>query len=117
MGQFSLNGTFTYLPDPTVWIPEGFRELGVPARRTWFEDYESGIVGWDCLTQQEYGELHTRWAANNSALTSGTLPEQNASGFGTYDTVTSAWWHEPLGEARGNRRFNVRMRVSFITRA
>lgn len=118
MGQFSLNGTFTYLPDPSGWQPEGIAERdtytdGAPL----LQGLESGIVIWNCLSQQEYGELHTRWNSNKGTLVAGKLPEESGSALGTYDTITTAYWHEPLGEARGGLRFNVRMRVTFVTRA
>lgn len=118
MGQFSINGTFTYLPDPSGWLPEGIAERdtftdGAPL----LQGLESGVLVWNALTQQQYGELHTRWNTNKGALTAGKIPEESGSALGTYDTVTTAYWHEPTGEARGGLRVNVRMRVTFITRS
>jgi hypothetical protein len=118
MGQFSLNGTFTYLPDPSGWMPEGIAEQGTYTDGApILQGKESGTLIWNVLTQQQYGELHTRWSSNKGVLTAGTLPEESGSSLSTYDTVTTAYWHEPLGEARGGLRHNVRMRVTFITRS
>jgi hypothetical protein len=118
VGQFNINGTFSNLPDPSGWTPEGIAERdsfvdGAPL----LQGLESGVVSWNAITQTEYGELHTRWNANKGVLTSGKLPEESGSALGTYDTVASAYWHEPLGEARGGLRMGVRMRITFITRS
>ncbi|KPJ87114.1 MAG: hypothetical protein AMJ53_18630 [Gammaproteobacteria bacterium SG8_11] len=120
MGQFKIVFTFNYLPDPHAWIAEGIAEVGTytdgPALR---QGLERGVLVWDCLTQEQYGELHNFLSGTPLQFgnaKNGTLPEEDGSSLGTYDTV-NARWHEPLGEARGNLRFNVRMPVSHITRS
>lgn len=118
MGQFSLNGTFTHLPDPSSWTPEGLAEVGLfTTGAPILQGLESGTVVWANLTQQEYGELHTRWNTNKGNAVAGTLPEESGSSLTTYDTVSSAYWHEPRGEVRGKIRRNVTMLVTKVTRA
>lgn len=117
MGQFSLNGTFTYLPDPTSWTPDGIAEVGLfTTGAPILQGNESGIVMWAGLTQQEYGELHTRWNTNKGNAVAGKLPEESGAVLSTYDTISSAYWHEPLGEVSGKLRHFVTMRVTKITR-
>ena len=118
MGQFSLNGTFTYLPDPSAWSPEGLAEVGAfTTGAAILQGLESGTVTWANLTQQEYGELHTRWNTNKGNAVAGKLPVESGAALGTYETVDSAYWHEPLGEVRGKIRRNVTMLVTSIARA
>lgn len=118
MGQFSLNGTFTYLPDPTAWAPEGLAEVGAfTTGAPILQGLESGTVIWANLTQQQYGELHTRWVANKGSAVAGKLPQEDGSSLTTYETVDSAYWHEPRGEVRGKIRRNVTMLVTSIARA
>ena len=118
MGQFQISSTFSNCPDPSAWVPDGIAERGnYTDGAPLLQGLESGTLVWNALTQTEYGELHTRWNTNKGVLTAGKIPEESGSALGTYDTVTTAYWHEPLGEVRGSLRHNVRMRVSFITRA
>lgn len=118
MGQFDLNGTFTYLPDPSAWISDGLAEVGTfTTGAPILQGLESGTLTWANLTQQEYGELHTQWNTNSGTAVSGKLPEESGSGLATYDTITTAYFHEPHGEVRGKIRRNVTMLVTSITRA
>ncbi|RLC82305.1 MAG: hypothetical protein DRJ03_19265 [Chloroflexi bacterium] len=118
MGEFSLNGTFTYLPDPSGWVSDGLAEVGTFTNGApILQGLESGTLTWAALTQQEYGELHTRWDANKGNAVAGKLPEESGSSLATYDTVASAYWHEPRGRAHGKIRHNVTMRVTSITRS
>lgn len=114
MGQFSLNGTFTYLPDPSAFIFEGRPMRGTDVEGTGIlaTNYVGTLI-WDCLTQQQYGELHTRWNTNKGKSVGGKLIEWNTDPSSSYTTTTKGFFHEPLGEARGGLRFNVRMRVEF----
>lgn len=118
MGQFDINSGISDCPDPTGWIPEGLAEVatytdGAPL----LQGLERGTLVWNCLTYAQWYDLWDAYRDNHDSLVSGTLPEENGSGLGTYDTVTTAYWHEPQGEARGGLWFNVRMYVSHITRA
>lgn len=124
MGQFQIAGSgFTYLPDPTAFIPgnpltNGTYTDGAPVilpKDNFFEVLENCVLVWDCLTQQQYGELHTRWNSNKGNLVAGKVPHDDDNALGSYAQVTTAYFHEPLGEARGGLRFNTRMRISFIT--
>ncbi len=118
MGEFSLNGTFTYLPDPTAWDPAGLAEVGMfTTGAPILQGLESGTAIWANLTQQQYGELHSRWSTNKGNSVAGKLPEESGSSLTTYDTVASAYWHEPLGQVSGKIRRNVTMLVTSITRS
>jgi len=118
MGQFNLNGAFTYCPDPSAWDPGGLAEVGTfTTGAPILQGLESGTLTWANLTQQEYGELHTRWNTNKGNAVAGKLPEESGASLTTYDTITTAYWHEPHGEVSGKIRRNVTMRVTSITRA
>lgn len=80
MGSFSLNGTFTALPDPdfqTYGLMEvgGFLN-GKPIR----QGFESGILRFPPLTTAAHNELVARWEANKNSQVSGALPA--ISGYG-----------------------------------
>ena len=115
MGSFSLNGTFTYLPDPSAW--EGItNEVGIATGGApVLQGYEEMTLTWFALSQQQYGELKAKWAANRGSLVSGALPDTDDSSI-TWDTVT-AYFHEPSGQLSHLAWRNVTMRVSRITRS
>ena len=118
MGQFNLNGTFTYCPDPSAWISDGLAEVGTfTTGAPILQGLEFGTLTWANLTQQEYGELHAQWNTNKGSAVAGKLPVESGAALGTYETVDSAYWHEPHGEVRGKIRRNVTMLVTSIARA
>ena len=115
MADFSLSGTFTYLPDPSAW-ESSFNEVGtLVSGAPLIQGYEAVTLTWSALTQQQYGELYARWNANKGDLVSGTLPDMDASSF-SWQSVT-AYFHEPSGQLRARVWENVQMRVTHITRS
>lgn len=101
------------LQDPTIYQPDGFAERdtytdGAPL----IQGFESGTLIWSSMSQSNYAALYSAWNANKGNLVSGVIPPTTGS-LGSYRSV-SAYFHEPVGEARGARRFNVRMRLTFI---
>ncbi len=116
MGQFSINGTFTYLPDPSSYAPDQIVEVGsFTDGAPILQGKESGTLTWDILTPTQYKELYDAWNTNKGNLVSGTLPERSATSLATYDSVT-AYYHEPVGRASVANWHNVTMAVTYVSR-
>ena len=116
-GNFSLNGTFTYLPDPSRWPPGVLAEVGTfTTGAPILQGLEEMTLTWNGLTQQEFGELLARWNTNKGNLVSGAIPNTD-DGSITWDSITG-YFHQPDGELiPGGVWQNVTMRVTSITRS
>lgn len=92
MGSFSLNGTFTALPDPD------YQPYPIPVRGGFLnhkpvrQGFESGILKWGPLPSAAFNELRARYEANKNTQTSGAIPAISGYGF----RAVSAFWLEPL---------------------
>jgi hypothetical protein len=109
---FEINGSG--LTDPTSYQPDGTAERdtytdGAPL----LQGMESGTLVWAAMSQSNFASLWSAWSTNKGNLVSGAIPPTTGS-LSSYRSVT-AYFHEPRGEARGGVRFNVTMRVTFIS--
>jgi len=113
MGNLAINGTFTYLPDPTECTPTPIAEIGrfqsgKPVR----QGPEEVTLRWETLTYTEFNELTTRWAANNTSAVSCNIPPISGTNPASYRTVT-AWVHEPqIGSQRDINMYDVELRLT-----
>jgi hypothetical protein len=110
---FVINGNS--IQDPTSWQSDGIAERdtftdGAPL----LQGKESGTLTWSAMSESDYADLYSGWNSNKGSLVSGSIPTESGSDLSSYRNVT-AYFHQPTGEARGGLRFNVRMKVSFIT--
>ena|SRR5689334_18289470 len=113
MGQLSINGTFSTVPDPD-WASYGVRVVGafvggVAVR----QGYESGLLSFPPLSSAARNELYSRYMANRNSIVSGQIPQN--SGYG-WQFVSANFW-EPLPTGYdGEWAHGVRMMVYRVQR-
>ncbi len=113
MGNLAINGTFTYLPDPTECIPEPVPEVGrfasgKPVR----QGPEIVTLKWEALSYTEWDELRSRWSSNNSSAVSCDIPAISGTDPASYRTVT-AWLHEPqITSQRDINNYEVEIKLT-----
>ena len=115
MSLFEFNGSFTYLPDPQEYRPMPLEEAGrMGSGQPVPQGYEEGDCYWEVLSQQQYGELMTRYEASKNSSQTAKIPPRTGAAMGTYRTVT-CYGHEPQAERQdGPLVYGVTMHLSKV---